>query len=210
MRIEIAVRPLAVDVGQGRVVRTGAGDHHVVDRLGQVGKEPVECGRIGDVEGRSLPRADLGGSVPQALGVAAGQDDIGALGAGPAGGFEPDAAAAADHHDGLPGQFRLALAGGEDWCGGHDSSDYIVAAWSGTGRAQSVAAPCSARRLRAITVAPRRPGRAGEIPGRYPGRQPRVDTRPARANLDGEGEQVQQSGRQAPALPDADFAAATR
>src|SRR5262249_40618241 len=44
MRIEIAVRALAVEVGQGRVVRAGAGDHHVVDLLRQALEEPVEGG----------------------------------------------------------------------------------------------------------------------------------------------------------------------
>ena len=42
------------------------------------------------------------------VGIAAGEDDGGALGARPAGGFEPDPGAAADHDDGLPGQFRFA------------------------------------------------------------------------------------------------------
>jgi hypothetical protein len=46
MLVEIAVRPLAVQVGQPRVVRTGARDQHVVDRPWQVAEEPVEGGRI--------------------------------------------------------------------------------------------------------------------------------------------------------------------
>src|SRR5262249_21643643 len=49
---------------------------------------------------------------------AAGQDYASAPGAGPAGRLELDVGAAADHDDGLPGQFRLAPAGR----GGHDSS----------------------------------------------------------------------------------------
>ena len=53
-----------------------------------------------------------------AVSVAAGQDHAGALGASPAGRLEPDAGAATDHDDDLPGQFRLALAGSDD----HDSS----------------------------------------------------------------------------------------
>jgi hypothetical protein len=60
----------------------------------------------------------------EAVGVAGGQNDLGAFGAGPAGRLEPDACAAADHDDGLPGQFRPALRGGD-----------VVAAWSGTGTA---------------------------------------------------------------------------
>ena len=44
----------------------------------------------------------LGRGALQALAVAAGEDDVGALGAGAPGGLEPDAGAAADHDDGLP------------------------------------------------------------------------------------------------------------
>ena len=40
----------------------------------------------------------------QPLGVAAGEDDVGSLGARAPGGLEPDAGAAADHDDGLPEQ----------------------------------------------------------------------------------------------------------
>jgi hypothetical protein len=36
-------------------------------------------------------------------------DDVGTLAAGPPSGLEPDAAAAADQDDGLPGQFGFAL-----------------------------------------------------------------------------------------------------
>ena len=43
------------------------------------------------------------------LGVAAGEDDVGALGACAPGGLQADAGAAADHDDGLPEQLRLAL-----------------------------------------------------------------------------------------------------
>ena len=41
------------------------------------------------------------------LGIAAGEDDVGALGARQPGGLEPDAGAAADHDDGLAGELRL-------------------------------------------------------------------------------------------------------
>ena len=122
MRIEIAVRTLAVEVGQGRIVRTGAGDHHVVDLLRQALEELVEGGRVGRVEGRGAQRAEFGRGALQALGIAARQDDVGALGACPPGGLEPDAGAAADHDDGLPGQFRFTLDGRDSGCGGHDSS----------------------------------------------------------------------------------------
>src|SRR5262245_14506523 len=122
MRIEIAVRTLAVEVGQGRVVRAGAGDHYVVDLLRQALEEPVEGGRVGRVEGRGAQCAEFGRGALQALGIAARQDDVGALGACSPGGLEPDAGTAADHDDGLPVQFRLTLDGKGSGCGGHNSS----------------------------------------------------------------------------------------
>jgi hypothetical protein len=49
----------------------------VVDGCRQASKEPPEGRRIGGVEGRAAQRADLVRGVPQALGVAAGDDDVG-------------------------------------------------------------------------------------------------------------------------------------
>lgn len=108
MAVEIADHPRVVQLGQRRVVRAGAGHHHVIDRPGQVGEEPPEGGRVGGVEGRDRVRADVGRGLLEVFGVPARQDDLGAVGAGPAGGFQADAGAAADHDDGLPGQFRFA------------------------------------------------------------------------------------------------------
>ena len=51
----------------------------------------------------------------QAAGIAAGEDDIGALSPGTPGRPEPNARAAADHRDGLSGPFRFALAGNLKW-----------------------------------------------------------------------------------------------
>src|SRR6516162_9542707 len=85
-------------------------------------EEPVERGRVVRVEGPGLPRADLGRGVLQAVGIAAGEDDIGTLSPGAPGRPEPDACAAADHRDGLSGPFRFALAGNSSGCAGHGSS----------------------------------------------------------------------------------------
>src|ERR1700745_4124310 len=93
---EVLARLVAVQFGQGRVVRSGARDHDVVDLGGQPVEEAVEGGRVGGVEGRGAARADLGRGPLEALGVSSGQDDLGALGASAAGGLEPDAGAAAD------------------------------------------------------------------------------------------------------------------
>ena len=46
--------------------------------------------------------------------MAAGEDDVGALGPGTASRFQPDARAAADQDDGLSGQFRFAMTGRGD------------------------------------------------------------------------------------------------
>jgi hypothetical protein len=115
-------RPAAlveVDVGQRRVVRAARRDHHVVDRSRQAAEEPVQGVRVGRVERRGRPRSDVGPRGGQALRVAAGDDDLGALGAGAPGGFESDAGTAADHEDGLAGQLRFAWRG----FGGHGSYD---------------------------------------------------------------------------------------
>jgi hypothetical protein len=61
------------------------------------------------VEDRGAPCAEFGRGPLEAAGVAGGQDDVGALGAGQAGRLEPDADAAADHEDGLPEQVKFAL-----------------------------------------------------------------------------------------------------
>ena len=123
--VEVPVGPVAVQVSQGRVVRAGTGDHHVVDWLRQAAEEPAERIRVGGVERRAAARAELGRGLLEPAGVAGGQDDLGSFGAGPPGGFQPDAGAAADHDDGLPGQFGSAWAGRGIGRGGHDSSSRI-------------------------------------------------------------------------------------
>jgi hypothetical protein len=93
----------------------------VVDRRGQPGEEPLECGWVGGVEGRGAAGADFGCGLPQPVRAPGGQDDLGPLGAGAAGGLQPDARAAADDDDGLAEQFRLAPGDSGTGCGGHDS-----------------------------------------------------------------------------------------
>ena len=65
--------------------------------------------RVGGVEGRGALRVDVARCLLEALGIAAREDDVGALAAGAAGGLQADAGAAADQDDGLAEQFRLAL-----------------------------------------------------------------------------------------------------
>ena len=119
VRIPVPVRPVPVQLGQRRVVRPGAGDQHMVDHRGQAGEEQAERGRVGGVEGGGAARAHLGCGGLEAAGVAGGQDHAGALGARPAGGLQADAGAAADHDDGLPGQFRFAPGAGDGCVRGH-------------------------------------------------------------------------------------------
>jgi hypothetical protein len=80
----------------------------VVDRREQPGEEPLECGRLGGVEGRGAVGADFGRGLLEPVRAPGGQDDIGPLGAGPAGCLQPDARAAADDDDGLAGQSARA------------------------------------------------------------------------------------------------------
>src|SRR5262249_10966409 len=108
---------------EGRpVAGTAGGDHHVVDRSWEILEERLQGGRIVGVEGRDALRVELERCLLEALGIAPGEDDAGALGAGSPGALRPDAAAAADDNDGLAEQFRIALGGYSSGCGGHGSS----------------------------------------------------------------------------------------
>jgi hypothetical protein len=76
-------------------------NHYVVNRGSEILEERPQGGRIIDIEGRSLLRANLDCCFLEAFRVAAGEDNAGALGAAPPGGFQPDAGAASDDNDGL-------------------------------------------------------------------------------------------------------------
>ena len=60
---------------------------------------------------RSAQRFEFAGSELKALGIPAGEDQPGPLGARPPGRFEPYAGAAADYNDSLPEEFRFAPDG---------------------------------------------------------------------------------------------------
>jgi hypothetical protein len=86
---------------EGRpVVGSAGGNHHVIDRGWEILKERLQAGRIVRVEGRCAPRVELARCLLEAFGIAPGEDDAGALGAGSPGGFQPDAGAAADDSSG--------------------------------------------------------------------------------------------------------------
>jgi len=100
----------------------------VVDRCWQVLEEPLQGSRVVGVEGRSAWRAEFRRRLLEPVGITAGEDDISTLSPGAPGCLEPDARAAADHDDGLSGQFRFALGGNRSGCAGHGSSDGVVSA----------------------------------------------------------------------------------
>src|SRR5262249_23448412 len=74
----------------------------------QLPEEALEGGRIGGVEGRGAQRTEFARGVLEALGIPAGEDQVGPLSACSPGGFEPDAGAATDHDDGLPQELGFA------------------------------------------------------------------------------------------------------
>jgi hypothetical protein len=85
----------------------------------QVVEEGGECSQIVRIERRGAQRTELGCRLLQPVGIAAGQDHVGTLGACAPCGLQPDAGAAADHDDGLPEQLRLARGGSPSRCSGH-------------------------------------------------------------------------------------------
>ena len=79
---------------------------------------------IAAAQGRA--RGVVGADVAiEAVGIPAGEDHLGPLSACSPGRFEPDSGAAADHNDGLPEEFRLALTAKDGGCGAHDSFDQL-------------------------------------------------------------------------------------
>ena len=92
------------------ITRSAGRDHHVIDWRRQVPEELLERSRIRGVERRGALRAELAPGALQALGIPAREDHVRALLARASRRFEPDAGATADHDDGLPEQFRFAMA----------------------------------------------------------------------------------------------------
>ncbi len=78
---------------------------------GRSAEEPGQGILVGGVEGGRALRAQLLRGPVEPVLIAADEDDVGALGPGPPGRLQPDPRAAADHGDGLPGQFRLSPGG---------------------------------------------------------------------------------------------------
>ena len=105
MIAERVTRLVPVHLEQRLVRRPAPGDQDVVDRCGQAGEELAQRRRVGRVERRGAGRADLAGRLLEPVRMPGGQDDVGPLGPCAPGRLQPDAGAAADQDDGLPGQF---------------------------------------------------------------------------------------------------------
>src|SRR3954467_10676193 len=96
--------------GAGRQPREGGG---------RAGGERVGVVRV---ERRVLRGPDVRGGTGEALRIPAGEDDLGAFGAGAASRLEPDTGAAAEDDDALAEQGRLAHGGRAVGDGGHGCS----------------------------------------------------------------------------------------
>ena len=53
MRFDIVARLFEVEFGEWRIIRTGARDQYVIDRLGEFIEELSELLKVGGVKGRS-------------------------------------------------------------------------------------------------------------------------------------------------------------
>jgi hypothetical protein len=83
----------------------------MVNRARQFLKERPQGSRIVGIEGRGALGAEFARRLFEAFAIASDEDDAGALGAGTASGFKPDASAAADDDDGLAEQFGPGPSG---------------------------------------------------------------------------------------------------
>ena len=109
--LDVAPRLGEVDVRQSCVVGAAGGDHNVVDRLPQLVEEAPEAVEIGGVERLTAQRADFARGLLDAVRVAAGENDLGALEPRSLSRFKTDPRAAAEQNDRLPGKLRLAAHG---------------------------------------------------------------------------------------------------
>jgi hypothetical protein len=84
---------------------------NMVNQGRQIPKKRLQGIRVVGIESRGALGAEFARSLLKALGVACGQEDAGAFGAGTPSGFKPDAGATAYDDKGLTNQFRLAPGG---------------------------------------------------------------------------------------------------
>ena len=102
MSLEIAACLFELELRQRRVVGAGARDQHVIDGRAQLIEKLSELFEVGRVKRRGAQRADIVRGALETPGISRCENHIRALGARPPGGFEPYAAAVADHDDVCP------------------------------------------------------------------------------------------------------------
>jgi hypothetical protein len=172
VRLRVLVRVLEVELRERRVVRPTTRDEHVVDRTRKLAEEPLESRGVRRVEGRDA-RSDREAGPLQPVGVAAGDDHVGAFGTSATRGLVADAGAAADHDDRLPVELRPPpRARGHLGVDRHvgrsapasSAADALVVLFEPP---SSIAPPASVRVRRSRVGRPIAPG---EPPGAIPGR----------------------------------------
>jgi hypothetical protein len=119
---------LGFHLKQWPVARAAGRDHHVVYRCWQVLEERPQGSRVVGVEGCGVWRAEFERRLVEPVGISARKRDVSTLSAGASSCLEPDASAAADHDDGLSGQFRFPLGVSRRALADHDRSDLVASA----------------------------------------------------------------------------------
>ena len=114
MLVDMPNRLREVHLAQWHVERTARGDHHVVKRFRQAVEKSFEGCRIECVEGGGVQCAKFLRGVAEAVWIAAGDNDGGALRTRMSGGFESNAGATANDHDRLRKELRRPLPGSGD------------------------------------------------------------------------------------------------
>jgi len=104
MLVEDAFSFVEVDLAQRRVGWAAAADQHVVDRRGQPGEEAFDIGGAAEVEYPGPRGVDVAGGTVEAFALATGEDDARIGRSRLVCGLQPDAGAAAQDDDGLPGE----------------------------------------------------------------------------------------------------------
>src|SRR5215475_6258328 len=123
---------------------------HMIDRPWLVVEESSQRGRVIGVERRDAFGTDVHRSVLEPVGIAAGEDDMGAFGVSASSRLETNARAATDQDDSLSGEFRFALSRNRGGCARHHAS---------SGSAVRFTCPKAATGISAVGWPVRRPGR---------------------------------------------------
>ena len=121
MAVERIAYVVGVHLQQCAVARPTGGDQHVVDRPWQAVEEAGERLGVVGVKRGDAPCSDLPRRLLEPVPVSPGENHLGALGACPPGGLEPDPGAATDQDDGLTAQLGFSLRGGRCGAGCHGS-----------------------------------------------------------------------------------------